>query len=269
MSQAEQRTVAAAVLAGGSPTDPVAVAAGVRVKSLAPLLGRSLLAYTVRALADAGLTPIAVGTRADAVDEAQAVVDDAAPPGTALVVAPAHGGRFTDTLKAALGPLAPDKPALVATGDLPLLTPEAVADFLAQATATGADLVYSTVRMASFTGAYRDAPRTRIKLRDGVVTGGNVALSSPQVLLAILHRIEQAFTSRKSPVSLARLFGLRFILRLLTGRLDMPSILSRAEAILGCSVGVVISEYPEIGFDVDKTAHLEVAERVLRERGVA
>lgn len=266
MCPSDASNIAGLILAGGSPDEPLAADHGVFVKALIPVGGRPMVQYTAQALCQAGLSPIVVATTEDAEADIQAVLDDLDAVGTPLCVAVAEGPRFSDTLRAGLRPLADGKPVLLATGDLPLLTAEAVKDFLAQAVATGADLVYSAVLAKHLTEAYAGAPRTCVRLREGSVTGGNLVLSRPEVLRAAMAKVEQAFAGRKSPLALARMLGLGFILGLCLGSLSIPAIVRRGERLLGCRAAVILSRYPEICFDVDKPAHLEAAERVLKTR---
>ena len=58
------------------------------------------------------------------------------------------------------------------------------------------------------------------------------------------------------------MFGLGFIFGLLTGRLALPRLQERAGRILAARVAVIISTYPELGFDVDKIADLNLARQV-------
>lgn len=266
MSQSDGRKIAGLILAGGSPDEPLAAEHGVSVKALIPVCGRPMVRYTAQALCQAGLSPVIAATTTGAEGAIQAALDDLDAVGTPLCVAVADGPRFSDTLQAGLRPLADGQLVLLATGDLPMLTAEAVGDFLTQALAARADLVYSAVLIEHLTGAYADAPRTAVRLREGRITGGNLVLSRPEVLRAAMVRVEQAFAGRKSPLALARMLGLGFIIGLCLGRLSIASIVRRGERLLGCRAAVVLSRCPEICFDVDKPAHIEAAERLLASR---
>jgi GTP:adenosylcobinamide-phosphate guanylyltransferase len=266
MCPSENLKVAGLILAGGAADEPLAVEHGVAVKALIPVRGRPMVAYTAQALCQAGVLPIVVATAAGVEGAVRAILDDLGCVGAAMAVAIADGPRFTDTLRAGLRPLADAQPVLLATGDLPLLTAEAVKDFLAQAQATEADLVYSAVLVKHLQGPYASAPRTAVRLREGRITGGNLVLSRPEVLRAVMANVERAFAGRKSPLALARMLGLGFILGLPLGLLNIQAIVRRGERLLGCRAAVILSRYPEICFDVDKPAHIEAADRVLAAR---
>jgi hypothetical protein len=97
------------------------------------------------------------------------------------------------------------------------------------------------------------------------VTGGNVFLIRPQVILKSRDRIEQAFALRKRPLQLSRLLGFKFLIKLLTGRLEVAEIEARVEEILGMKGAGILSLYPEIGVDVDKPSDLNLARALLAE----
>lgn len=250
----------AIVLAGGGPEDRVAASQGQPVKALVELRGRALVDYVVEALSRAGCEPIIVSTSRAAVGRVcEAIAAE-------VHVAEAEGPRFTDTLRAGLAALPEAAHVLLATGDLPLLTPEAVFDFVDHAQGLGADIVYSTVAVGSLRGHYARGRRLTVRLAEGRFTGGNLVLASPHALGRVMDVVESAFAGRKSPLALARILGIGFVLRFLMGRLDIPQIVARGREILGCPADVVISDYPEVCFDIDRPQDLEIASDILAAR---
>lgn len=248
------------VLAGGSDSDKLAKGAGCWVKSLVPVDGRPMLDYMVDALLEAGCSPIVVVTSEAALDDVRDVVRD-----RALVVA-AQGDRVTDTLLAGLAEVPHARFVLVATGDLPLLTPQSVRHFVSEAVGSGAELCYSIIRREDLTGAYNTGRRTFIRLREGQFTGGNLFLFSSEFAHRAIGIMEKAYAGRKTPLVLARLLGVGLVIRFLLGWLDLPTIVRRAEHMLDCKAKVVISPYPEVGFDMDKPRDIEVANQILAKR---
>lgn len=261
MGQASSDSLPAIILAAGRPDDRVAAAQGRPVKALAQLAGRPLVDYVIDALAGAGVRPIWVATSIAAAEEMHAMAN-----GRAQVLATAEP-HFTDTLLLGLTAAAKAPAVLLCTGDLPLLTPEAISDFVERARATGADVVYSAVSIDDLKPPYQGAVRVTVKLREGRLSGGNIVLARPEALRHAIEIIQRAFAGRKSPLALARIFGLMFILRYATGTPNIPLLRRRGAQILGCGVDVVISRYPEICFDIDRPEHLDVAAQVLAERG--
>ena len=263
MTQIPDLGLPAVVLAGGRPNDQVAASQGKPVKALAELNGRPLVSYVVEALSGAGVRPIWVATSVAAAADMHAVIAD-----SAQMLATAEP-NFTDTLLLGLT-AAGDVPAvLLCTGDLPLLTPEAVADFVDRARATGAEVVYSAVSLDDLKPPYDSAVRVKVKLREGPMSGGNMVLAKPSAMRNAIQVVQKTFAGRKSPMALLRLFGPMFVVRYLTGTLDVPRLRERGSAILGCRVDVVISHYPEVCFDIDHPGHLDVARAVLALHGKA
>lgn len=251
------------VLAGGSGRDRLAAAAGLPVKALIPLRGRPLVDYVVAAVHEAAFGPIVVATAQAAAEPIARALGDRAQ------VRVAKGPRITDTLLAGMAAF-PDAPrVLLATADLPLLTPESIRHFTDEAERTGADFVYSVVRREDLPGPYAAGRRLLVRLGDLRLTGGNLFFITPAFMQHALPVLERAFANRKNPITLAGLLGFSFIIRFLLGRLDIPTIIRRAEPVLGCSAAVVISPFPEVSFDIDRPVQLEVAERVLADRDKA
>lgn len=248
------------VLAGGRPDDKVAATQGKAVKALVELEGRPIVSYVVDALAGAGMTPIWAATSVDAAAAMHESLADAAQ----ILATP--GPHFTDTLQVGLTAVGDVPKLLLCTGDLPLLTPEAVTDFVHQALATGGEIVYSTVPLEGLKPPYAGAVRTKVRLREGKMSGGNLVLASPAALKRTIETIQQAFLGRKSPFALAKMFGFSFIVGYLLGTLDIPRLRNRGREILGCSVDVVVSEYAEVCFDMDSPEHLDLAQKVLDDR---
>ena len=76
--------------------------------------------------------------------------------------------------------------------------------------------------------------------------------------------ISRIFDQRKSPVGLARVFGLGFLLRLLIASrtISLAALERKAESIMDGTEAAIVSDYPEIATDVDKDEDLTIARRV-------
>jgi len=243
-----------AVLAGGGASD-FAAAHGVATKALIPVAGRPMVAYVVEALRAAQtVTDIVV------VCGPGGCLPEAAVVGARQVTAEGEG--FSDTV-AAGARAAGDGFVCLVTGDLPALTGECVDATVKFALDSGADLTYTMAEVGRVAERFPGTLRTVVRLREGRYTGGNLAVARPDALLKSLARIESAFGRRKSIVGLTLLLGPMFLLRLGLGRLSVADAAARGAAILGCRVAVHASDYPEIGFDVDKPSDLELAEKLL------
>ena len=62
---------------------------------------------------------------------------------------------------------------------------------------------------------------------------------------------------------MARLFGLGLALQYLLNRLSIPAVEKRFAEVMGISGKALISDYAEVGVDVDKPSDLHLAQTYL------
>ena len=246
----------AAVLAGGVDRGDIAEETGTIHRALLEVGGRPIIQRLLAALRGAS----SVGSVAlVAPDPVQAAVGEDAV--DARVVA---SDSFADNVRRGVEATLPGSDAvLVLTGDLPLLTPAAINDFVHQSLASRADLTYPIVPKESCERHFPGAQRTYVKLKDGTYTGGNGMVLTREFVKYRQQLIERVFAARKNPLKLAAMLGLGFIFGLATGRLTIAKVEAQVGRILGGRVAAVITNYPELGFDVDKMADLNLARRVV------
>lgn len=247
--------VDAVVLGGG---DGAVIDSACRFKGLAAVGGKPMVEWVVDALRDAefveGLAVVVpsaedLGGWADRVDKL--VVSD---------------GDFMQNLIAGVESFRVDRPVLVTTADLPLLDGRALDDFIRSGLATGADFVYPVVRKEDILLQFPGAERTFIKLVSGPVTGGNLAILNPALVVPARDLGRRLFAARKSPLTMARILGLPFVFKLLTGRLEVSELEGKMTRLLGGPSRAVFTRHGAIGMDVDKPADVVVAERTLANR---
>jgi len=174
----------------------------------------------------------------------------------------AGGESVFENIKIALETVQPRGKVLIATCDIPLLTASAVNDFLKQCQQTEADLYYPIVSRAANERVYPGVKRTYIRLREGVFTGGNLILFKPEILTRCAAMAEKAIALRKDPWGLVKLLGFRFVCRYFFGRLTIPMIEKRVGEILQIKGKGIISDYPEVGIDVDKPSDLNLVRQI-------
>ncbi len=173
------------------------------------------------------------------------------------------GVTVIDSLLQAVTALQPKEHVLVLASDIPLITKEALRDFLASCSRRQAAIYYSFVPKPVVEEKYPGVKRTYVQLKDAIVTGGNVLLIEPQAIITHHQRLRQAFALRKHPVKLCQLLGFRFLFKLLCGQLEVGEIEARVEEILNLKGAGIVSLYPEIGVDVDKPSDLELVRSIL------
>lgn len=156
-----------------------------------------------------------------------------------------------------------DKQVLIVTSDIPMLTVEALEDFIEKSLAMNADLCYSVVDKKINDQKYPEVKRTYARLWEGQFTGGNIFLFNPAASDKVKIFIEQMLAYRKSPAKMAMVLGFGFLIRLAVGVLTINAVQKKCERLLGIKGAVVISEYPEVGNDVDKVSDIKFVEKYL------
>jgi len=244
--------VDAVILAGG---DGEVIDPTQRFKGLVPIAGRPLVEWVVDAFRSAErIGEIAVviptaenlGGWVDRVDK--------------LVVS---NRDFMDNVIAGAAAFRTDRPVMVATGDVPLLTGPAIDAFIESGLATGAEFVYPLVRRESVESAYPGAQRTYFRLKSGRYTGGNAMLVDPKLMPAARDLGQRLFNDRKNAVALVRVAGLGFVVKFVLGRLEPADLADKIRDLLGGTGAAVVLDDPSIAMDVDKPADLELVEPML------
>jgi GTP:adenosylcobinamide-phosphate guanylyltransferase len=247
--------VDALVLAGG---DGAVIDPTVSIKGLVPIAGRPMIEWVVKALRDAetiGEIAVAVPTTEDLGDWVS-LVDH-------LVVSE---GSFMDNAVAGLSVFSGERPVLGATGDLPALTPEAIDDFVNRSLEAGAQISYPLVPAEDMEAQFPGSQRTYVRVSGGRVTGGNVMVVAPEAVRDSRVLIQRLFDARKSPVGMAKVLGLRFIFRYITGHLRVTDVERKMGELLGVHCVAIYTPFASIGADVDKPLDVVVAQRVLYAR---
>ncbi|NLY91488.1 MAG: NTP transferase domain-containing protein [Firmicutes bacterium] len=244
----------AIVLGGGLNSGPLKAMGGTLYEAGIPINNRPMVEYIIKVLEE--------------MEEVEKVLV-AIPPGiitperwTKVKIIP-PGERMIDSLIHAIQHVQPTGYVLVVASDIPFITKEAIRDFLASCRRRPAEVYYPFVPKTVVHAKYPTTKRTFVRLKEATVTGGNVFLIQPRILLAYRDRIEQAIALRKRPIKLCRLLGFKFLVKLLTGQLQVAEIEARVEEILQVRGAGILSMYPEIGVDVDKPSDLLLARAIL------
>lgn len=244
----ETGPVPAVVLAGGTASPEFAAASGVSKRCLVRFRGRTLLEIVCEALRGSGLAdPIFV-------------VGDV--PAPAYAAGLAEGGGFVENLFLGLEACGSAEHALVATSDMPFVTPDAVARFVEGARTLGADLVYPIVPVDACRTAYPGMRRTSLALVEGRFTGGNMVLIRRATFLRQRGYIEAAYAQRKRPLRLAMMLGpgvtLAVALSMATGRgfVRLARLERAASRLLRAEARALITRDASLAADVDRPGDL-------------
>jgi molybdopterin-guanine dinucleotide biosynthesis protein A len=156
-----------------------------------------------------------------------------------------------------------EKDILIVTSDIPMITREAIEDFITRCKQKNVDLCYSIVDKKANDQKYPGVRRTYARLWEGQFTGGNVLYFNPEVKDKCKDFVEKMLDYRKSPTKMARVLGFAFLLRFALGVLTINAIQKKCEALLEIRAAAIVSPYPEIGNDVDRLSDLEFIEKYM------
>jgi GTP:adenosylcobinamide-phosphate guanylyltransferase len=275
---AERRFVALVLAGSRGPGDPVAQAAGVPHKALAPVAGMPMLQRVLDVLrASPSIRRIAVQTNEPAIVAGLPALRRAVDGGT-IEILPTEASPAR-SVSAAIARLSGELPVLVTTADHALLTPAMVEQFCRDAADPAAgigpsggpgggscDIAVGLAPASIVLARYPGALRTFYKLGPERYSGCNLfALLTPDARQAIDFwvRLEQ---HRKKPWRLIAAIGIRPLLLYLTGRLDLARAMAELSRIVGVRGKAVLMEAPEAPIDVDKPEDLVLAEKIVAAR---
>jgi hypothetical protein len=125
------------------------------------------------------------------------------------------------------------------------------------------DVAYGIVPREDVVRAFPRVHKTFVRLKEGTFTGGSLVLLRPRAFHSARPWIERAIRARKRPWELARVFGLRVVVGLLTGRLRIGELERRAQMLTGIRARAVLSHDPEIAIDVDQAEVLAEVQEYL------
>lgn len=239
----------AIILAGGENRKDLAGLSPQKYEALIEIDGRPMVTFVAQALADSQKIDRIFVCGPDA------LADCLFPANTTLL---AGGRTIMETIMTGMNALGHQDKVLVATADIPLLTPAAVNDFLAKCSMLDADLYYPIVNREMNERYYPGTKRTYVRLREGVFTGGNLFLVNPKIVPACLAIGNRLIEHRKNPWKLCRILGWTFVWRLLTQTLSLKLVEKRVSDLLQIRGTVIQSGYPELGIDIDKPSDLKL-----------
>jgi len=247
--------------AGGTISVEYAQRLGTPFRALAPLgpERRPVMQIVVDALRASGVVRRIVGVAPDGVTAHIMGVDAWLP----------AGGSAPDNIRRGLMALErPEKLALICASDLPLLTPEAMREFVALCEPE-ADVQMGVVGAQAYEAAFPGAPPSQwVRLRDaGPVTIGGLFALRPALLERHEAAIAQVIDARKSQAGMVKLLGPRLLWQWATRTLTLAALQARGEAVLGCRAQVLRDVSPALAFDIDDVGDYAFADARLQELG--
>ena len=197
------RAYDAIVLAGTAPaTTPSSSGMGAGNKALLDIEGRPMLSYVVDALMASGRVRRLILAGLTDVDSLGLSL--ACP----LACLPDRHSMIGNLLSA-IEAIQAAEPILICSCDLPLLSGDAVDDFIRRSEESGAELCYPVVPRETMEARFPGSGRTFVRLAEGHFAGGDLSLLSPDLVRRNADFGRSLSENHKSPVRLARILGLR------------------------------------------------------------
>ncbi|MCP3871180.1 MAG: NTP transferase domain-containing protein [Gammaproteobacteria bacterium] len=248
-----------------NPDDPVARAAGVKCKALAPVDGTPMVMSVLKALARSH----AVGPRL--LCGPPRPILESSPPLRAGIDAGSYQWMEnrespSASVAAALEGLSPSQPMLLTTADHALLNNRIVDYFCGKAKAADYDLAVALAPHELVSSRFPGVRRTVLRFRDNPCCSCNLFALMTPASRSVPDFWRKVESQRKKPWKVVGILGWWSVIQYLLHRLTLEQALKRVSGILGIRVGAVILPYPEAAVDVDSENDLAFVNQLLAER---
>jgi len=240
----------ALILAGTKERGPLEIAENVDNKALIMLDSRPMIDYIVDALNNSGNIDkiLVVGPKNELHPYIGKKVDEIINPGNSILENIEIGLNFFNSAEN----------LLFLTSDIPLITPEAIDEFLEICTKRKAYIGYPIITKENIVKKYPETKRTYVKMKEGIFCGGNIVFFKPEVFFQKKKLIRELFDNRKATWKYVKILGLKFIFKFLFKTLTLKEVEKRVTGILGYNSIAVMISYPEIMIDLDKPSDLKL-----------
>ncbi len=256
------KPISAIVLAGGKITDddPLFPLIGSAKKSMLNVAGKPMIQWVIEAVDQAEMVSnvIVAGLEEELWFDVKKPITTIPDAGTMLtnikrgltvVNEGGHGERF----------------ALLASGDIPAITPEIVDWRVRGALEIGADINYAVVTKETMEARFPNSQRSYVRLRDMLVCGGDLNVLST-ALIGKDELWDRLIQARKSAWRQVSLLGYDLLLQFLLRRISLEGAGMKVSTRLGLHGVGTVSPYAEVAMDIDKPAHLEAIEQAMQNR---
>ncbi len=248
------------IAAGGrpGPEDPLFPYTGGKPKACIDMGGRTMLERVVDALQASRYIEeiVVVGLNEDD----RAGMTFARP----VSFLPDHGslvGNGRAGLEWGLSRRPDSKEMLFCSSDIPLITGEIVDLYIEGCRPFDFLGYYTFVKRETMEARFPGSKRTFTKLQGLEVAGGDMILAQTRIVKTNDDLWIALTNARKHAWKLARIVGLRFLLKLLLKRLSVGDIERAAERIIGAPIKIQLSAFAELAMDADKPHQVEMIRR--------
>lgn len=248
-------TIPAVILAGAAADPEMQAKYSVKNRAEVPIAGKPMVQHVIEALKGSSH----VGNIC--------LIGDIQCEGTDKVIPSA--GSMIENLVA--GVEASDgEHVLISTSDIPMLTAEAVDDFIGRCGDLSADLYYAVIPKEECEKRFPGMRRTYVRLAEGTFTGGNMVIISSEFVRKNSEYLRQVFEVRKKPLKLAGLIGIGTLIRVViaqkvwAGAINLPLLERTAGRALNADLKAVETPYAEIGSDADDIGQIAYFEAMVK-----
>jgi len=261
MDAGQQLFTAIILAADREAENPVAKAAGVRCKSLAPVNGKPMVLRVLAALSASRSVnrKILCGPPKNIIDRE---------PELSQYVAAGQAdwmeSQETPSLSTihVIQKVPAETPVLLTTSDHALLSPKIVDHFCREAQRAGCDVVAAVAPYKTVTAAYPQTRRTAYRFKDGSYCSCNLfAFLTPlsRTVPSFWRKVEQ---QRKNPLKVISKLGWITVLRYMLRSLTLTDAVAQISKHLGCRAGIVVLPFPEAAIDVDSASDWHIVEQI-------
>lgn len=250
--------------AGGRLSPEFASQVGVDNKALITFEGETILERTIRALKLTNRTNriIVIGPKEVAESPGGRLADAVLEP---LDSAPKN---ILNGLKHLMALESPPQKVLVVTTDMPFLTPQLLNNFI-DACPEDRDICIPLVTKESFIARFPGATASFIPLKDNTWTAGCAYVMDAAALQKCIPQFERVFANRKSKLGMAKLLGLKFLIKVITKTLTVPEVETKIQEMLGCTGKAIFNSPPELAYDIDDQEDYDFAVKHIAELSTA
>ena len=244
------KKVNALILAGSDKSE-----LGTNIKALIDIEGKSMIKYVIEMLRQCDfIEHIAVVGSSDKLKHLRDCGVD--------YIVEGKGSIIYNTIEG-VNKLGKEKEVLVCTSDIPMITKQAIVDFVQKSQQTGAALCYPVVEKDQNEQRFPGIERTYVSMKEGAFTGGNLFYIHADVPKKCSEKAEQIISYRKNPFKMATVLGWGTLVLLLLKRLSLGQAQKRFSKIFNIDARVIVSNHPELANDVDKPSDLAYATKWL------
>jgi len=147
---------------------------------------------------------------------------------------------------------------LACSSDIPLITANMVDKLDELCQPFDDDYYYTYIAKETMEKRFPGSNRTYVKLKGLEIAGGDLGLMHSSVIDSNRELFEALANARKHAWKIAKVVGLKMLIKFLFRRLGIAELKVEAERILGGSVCIVELPFAELAMDADKPEQVDM-----------